>query len=182
MKILRSILLLCLPLAAARADDVDVLLLHSSHGNTHCYRIVNNGNKPLKEISVGSSWSGHPIRDSIEMKLAEKPAAWAAEHEVRSRHGYQLIMLYPPKVISTEKVFPKGYIGKVCLTLSEPVEGMATLPYAYQLDGYPNRITGNAVKDEGHSLRLFDEKTFEKDTLQRADEALEKVKNLKDLF
>lgn len=187
MKSIPILLLFAAPPVLAGGPDVQ--LLHSANGNEHCYRIVHSGNKPLHEISVGSSWDGHPIADTIGFELVEKPAGWTAKHEVRSRHGFQFVLLTAPEIPSTAKIFPKGYVGRVCMRLDTAVEGMGTLPFAYQLQDYPNRVTARAKPDDGRSLRLFVEQEFETDALKESDDALKKakdasdaVKKLKDLF
>lgn len=179
--------LLAVSIAHAKAPDVQ--LLHSMNGAEHCYRVLNHGNKPLREISVGSSWDGHPIKDSIKLELTDKPAGWSAKHEVRSRHGYQFVLLTPPSTSLTAGVFPKGYIGRVCMRLSDDVEGMQSLPYAFQLDGEPNRTVGKAINDDGRVLRPFDQQVFEKDGLEetadkvdKARDATDAVRKLNDLF
>lgn len=178
--------LICTP---AVADEPDVRLLHSQNGAEHCYRILHDGNKPVKEISVGSSWSGHPIKDSIKLTVTDKPLGWNADHEVRSRHGYQFILLTVPEYSLTAKVFPKGYLGRICLSLSADVKEMGALPYAFQLDGDSNRIVGTAVADDGRTLRLFDEQDIKKDGLENATDKIDKarkandaLKKLKDIF
>lgn len=182
-------IMLLLVVSPVLAGGPDVQLLHAASGNEHCYRIVHSGKKPLHEISVGSSWDGHPIPDSIRLELTDKPAGWNAEHEIRSRYGFQFVLLTAPEIASTAKIFPKGYVGRVCMRLDTTLEGMDTLPFAYQMQGYPNRVTARAQPDDGRSLRLFAEQEFETDALKESDDALKKardaadaVEKLKDLF
>lgn len=131
----------CVLLLQSPVVHAAVTLYYTSEAGSHCYDIVTNNDMPVKSITLGSTWDGHPIPDSVELEVVELPAGWSHDIVVRKRYEFQYVELKAGK----HEAMAGHSVGKVCIRLSENVRGLENIPFAYEQEGSPRRIGSNAI-------------------------------------